>query len=125
MRANEFISEERRGKLSKMAKNAMHKTHIYGDGYHTDGTMNFYRVGMAAAMADGTDRPIDMKERTWFSTKNVTMPYTDTEHKMMHQAFRTVNSDVETPVTDHRSREADDTHKASPVRAKSRNQYGV
>jgi len=125
MKISEVIIEGKRGKLPKNAKNAMHKTHAYGDGYHADGTMNFYRVGMAAAMADGSDRPVDLDERTWYSTKNVTVPYTEVEHKMMHQAFKTVNTDLETPVKDHRSREADDTHKSSPVRARTKNKYGV
>jgi len=125
MKINEIMAEGKKGKLHKNVKNAMHKTHAYSDGYHTDGTMNFYRVGMAAAMADGSNRPVDVDERTWFSTNNVSVPYTDLEHKMMHQAFKTVNSNVKNPVKDGRSREADDTNKTSPVRAKTRNKYGV
>lgn len=125
MKINEIIKEGKKGKLSKHVKNAMHKTHSYSDGYKTDGTMNFYRVGMAAAMADGGDKPVDIDERTWFSTRNVTVPYSDLEHKMMHQAFKSVNSNVKTPVPDSRSKEADDTNRSSPVRAKSKNKYGI
>jgi hypothetical protein len=125
MRAHEFVIEGKKGKLNKHAKNAMHKTHAYSDGYHTDGTMNFYRVGMAAAMADGGDKPVDLDERTWYSTSNVSVPYSDLEHKMMHQAFKTVKTNVKNPVNDKRSREADDTHKTSPVRARSKNRFGV
>lgn len=125
MRAHEFVTEGTKGKLHKNAKNAMHKTHAYSDGYHTDGAMNFYRVGMAAAMADGSGNPVDVDERTWYSTSNVTVPYSDLEHEMMHQAFKTVKTNVKTPVKDRKSREADDTHKTSPVAAKKPNQYGV
>jgi len=125
MKINEIVTEGKKGKLHKHAKNAMHKTHAYSDGYHTDGTMNFYRVGMAAAMADGGDKPVDLDERTWYSTNNVTVPYTDLEHKMMHQAFKTVKTNVKTPVRDRKSREADDVHKTSPVRVKSKNKFGV
>jgi len=125
MKIHEIIIEGKKGKLSGHAKNAMHKTHAYSDGYHTDGTMNFYRVGMAAAMADGSKNPVDIDERTWYSTSNVTVPYSDLEHEMMHQAFKAVKSNVKTPVKDRKSREADDTHKTSPVRAKSKNKFGV
>ena len=125
MKIHEIIIEGKKGKLSRHAKNAMHKTHAYSDGYHTDGTMNFYRVGMAAAMADGSKNPVDIDERTWYSTSNVTVPYSDLEHEMMHQAFKAVKSNVKTPVKDRKSREASDTHKTSPVRAKSKNKFGV
>jgi hypothetical protein len=125
MKINEIVAEGKKGKLSKHAKNAMHKTHAYSDGYHTDGAMNFYRVGMAAAMADGSGKPVDVDERTWYSTSNVTVPYSDLEHEMMHQAFKAVKSNVKTPVKDRKSREADDTHKNSPVRAKTKNKFGV
>jgi len=125
MKVSEIVSEGKKGRLSKDKQNAMHKTHAYGDGYHTDGAMNFYRVGMAAAMADGSDRPVDIDERTWFSTNNVSVPYSELEHKMMHQAFKSVKSNVHNPVKDSKSREPDDTNKSSPIRASSRNKYGV
>lgn len=125
MKINEIIAEGKKGRLHKNAKNAMHKTHAYSDGYKSDGTMNFYRVGMAAAMADGSGKPVDVDERTWYSTSNVTVPYSDVEHDMMHQAFKTVKTNVKTPVRDRKSREADDTHKTSPVRARTKNRFGV
>lgn len=125
MKIREILHERRRGKLPKSHKNALHRTHTYSDGYHTDGSMNFYRVGMAAAMADGSDKPVEIDERTWYSTNNVAVPYSELEHKMMHQAFKSINSDVKTPVKDGRSCEADDTHKTSPIRAKTRNKFGV
>lgn len=125
MKISEIVFEGKKGKLDKNTKKAMNKTHTYSDGYHADGTMNFYRVGMAAAMADGGNKPVDIDERTWFSTNNVAVPYTDLEHKMMHQAFKAVKSNVKNPVPDHRSREADGTNRSSPVRAKSKNRFGV
>ena len=125
MKIDEIVLEGKKGRLHKHTKNAMHKTHAYSDGYHTDGAMNFYRVGMAAAMSDGSGKPVDVDERTWYSTSNVTVPYTDLEHDMMHSAFKTVKTNVKTPVRDRKSREADDTHKTSPVRARSKNRFGV
>lgn len=125
MKIYEIVVEGKRGKLDQSKKGPMHKTHIYSDGYHADGTMNFYRVGMAAAMADGSDNPVNMDERTWYSTKNVTVPYSEVEHKMMHQAFKAVNSDIETPVPDHRSQEPNEVNRTSPVRARTKNRFGV
>jgi len=125
MKISEIIIEGKKGRLGKNTKRAMHKTHTYSDGYKSNGTMNFYRVGMAAAMADGSNKPVDIDERTWYSTDNVVVPYSDLEHKMMHQAFKAVNTNVKTPVPDHKSKESTSTNKNSPVRAQTRNKYGV
>jgi len=125
MKISEIIFEGQKGKLDKNIKKTMNKTHTYSDGYHADRTMNFYRVGMAAAMADGSNKPVDIDERTWFSTNNVAVPFTDLEHKMMDQAFKSVKSDVKKPVPNHNSFEADDTNRASPVRIKTTNKSGV
>jgi hypothetical protein len=125
MKIKDIVHEGRRGRLDKTKSQAMHRTHVYGDGYHTNGTMNFYRVGMAAAMADGSGKPLEIDDRTWYSTNNVSNPYTELEHRMMHQAFKHVKSDVEEVVKDHRSRESKDTHKNSPVPARKKNKYGV
>ena len=54
-------------------------------------------------MADGGDKPIDIDERTWFSTNNVSVPYSELEHKMMHQAFKLVKSNVHNPVSDSKN----------------------
>ncbi len=125
MKIRDIVIEGKKGHLPKQVKRAMHKTHTYSDGYKTDGTMNFYRVGMAAAMADGSGKPVDIDERTWFSTRNVAVPYSDLEHEMMHQAFKAVNTNLENPVSDHRSLEDNTVQRTSPVRAKSTNKYGV
>ena len=45
-------------------------------------------------------------------------PYTEAEHNMMQQAFKTVgDSSVTNLVKDHRSLESENTHKVSPVKA--------
>lgn len=125
MKIKEVVVEGKKGKLNKVAKKAMHKTHSYSDGYKANGTMNFYRVGMAAAMADGSNKPVDIDERTWYSTDNVAVPYSDLEHKMLHQAFKAIKTNVKSPVTDHKSRETNGTNKTSPVRPATKNKYGV
>ena len=128
MKISDIIQEGHpghRGKLDTTKSRAMHRTHVYGDGYHTNGTYNFYRVGMAAAMADGSGKPLEIDDRTWYHTNNVATPYSELEHKMMHQAFKHINSNVEEVVKDHRSQEANDTHKTSPIPARKKNKYGV
>ena len=128
MKITEIIIEGRpghKGELDNNTKKAMHRTHVYGDGYKTNGTMNFYRVGMAAAMADGSNNKLDIDDRTWYHTNNVAVPFTEVEHKMMHQAFGHVNSNVDEVVKDHKSREQDDTNKQSPLAKKYKNKFGV
>lgn len=125
MKIKEVVFEGKKGKLNKIAKRAMHRTHSYSDGYKSSGTMNFYRVGMAAAMSDGTNKPVDIDERTWYSTNNVAVPYSELEQKMLQQAFKAVKTNVDTPVSDHKSRESADTNKNSPLRAATKNKYGV
>lgn len=128
MRASEFVTEGKpgkKGKLRSSSADTMHRTHAYGDGYHTNGTYNFYRVGMAAAMADGSDKKLDINDRTWYHSNNVAVPYTETEHDMMHQAFNVINTNVDEVVKDHRSMEPKTVNKSSPVPAKRTNKYGV
>lgn len=128
MRADEFVIEGKpgkKGKLKKSIANAMHGTHAFGDGYHSNGTYNFYRVGMASAMADGTDKKLDIDDRTWFHTNNVAVPFTELEHKMLHQAFDVVNTNVDQVVKDHRSLEPDSVNRVSPVGKIKKNKYGV
>lgn len=124
MLIKEIITERKKGKLHGSVKLAMHKTHTYTDGHNTNGVMNFYRVGMAAAMADGSNKPIDIDERTWYSTDNVTVPYSDIENKMMTQAFRAIKTKVKTPVSVHASKESKTVNVKSPVAPKKKNQYG-
>lgn len=125
MKVQEIVSEGRKGKLNKIQKRAMHRTHSYSDGYKSNGTMNFYRVGLAAAMADGSNKPLDIDERTWYSTNNVAVPFTEVEHDMMHQAFKSVYTNLEEPVTDHKSRELPDVNKTSISIPRTKNRYGV
>lgn len=125
MKINDIIIEGHKGKLDAVKKRAMHRTHAYNDGHDAGNNYNFYRVGMAAAMADGTNKKLDIDDRTWYHNNNVAVPYTEDEHKMMHQAFKSIKTDINQPVTDHRSREAHDTNKNSVIRAAKPNKFGV
>jgi hypothetical protein len=125
MRASEFVIEGKKGQLRKSTAKAMHRTHAYGDGYHTNGTYNFYRVGMAAAMADGSGNKLDIDDRTWAHSNNVAVPYTEQEHDMMHQAFKAINTNVDNVVKDHRSLEPETVNRTSPTAKPKRNKFGV
>lgn len=125
MKINEIIIEGSKGKLQKSQSRAMHRVHAYNDSYDAGNNYNFYRVGMAAAMADGSGKPLDIDDRTWFHNNNITVPYSEKDHEIMHHAFKAVNSDVKPIVKDHRSLEDKKTNKNSPVASKKRNKYGV
>jgi hypothetical protein len=70
---------------------------------------------MAAAMSDGSSTaPLEMDSSSWTEKFNTAHPYTELEHKMMQQAFATVDSNHQEVTGDHRSKEREDTHKVSP-----------
>lgn len=125
MRANEFVAEGTKGKLRKSAGKAMHKTHAFNDGHDAGNNYNFNRVGIAVAMADGSNKKLDIDDRTWYHNNNVAVPYTELEHKMLNQAFKNVSTESEQIVRDHRSLEPDTVNKQSPVATKKKNKYGV
>jgi len=119
MRAYEFISEAK-----KKGKNP--KIHDWHEGPSTgayrfkdDGTDRIYhlnRIMMAAAMSDGSNKPLNTDNSSFAGKNNMAYPYTELEHKMMKQAFKTISPHTGTTlVGDHRSLEPEDTHKTSPV----------
>jgi len=117
MRAQEFISENRKGKIPGGANNAMPGAYNFRDD-GTDRTYNLNRIMMAAAMADGkSKKAVDMDEASWADKYNTAHPYSKEENNMMHQAFATVSSKYKHKVSDHRSIENDEVHRVSPVRA--------
>jgi len=125
MKIAEIVCEGRQGKLAKSHKRALHRTHVFGDGHKANGNMNFYRVAMASAMADGTNKSLPIDERTWYSTNNVAVPYSEIEHHMLRQAYKAVKTDVKQPVKHHGSKESKMVNSVSPVAKVKRNQYGV
>lgn len=90
-----------------------------------DRTYNLNRIMMAAAMADGSGKPVNVDQASWVEKYNTARPYTEEEHNMMKSAFKTINSDYKHSEKDHKSKETPDTHKQSPVPARKKNRYGV
>jgi hypothetical protein len=69
-------------------------------------TYNLNRVMMASAMADGSDKPLDIDKESWIGVQNWSRPYTELEHKMLKQALKATDSETHHP----------ETHKISPHR---------
>jgi hypothetical protein len=115
MRAQEFINEAKEGKLPKHAERAMPTTLQMRDVGGYDRTYHLNRIMMAAACADGSNNKIDVDRSSWTEKYNTAHPYTELEAKMMKQALKTIPSEHHSVISDHKSREMHDTHKASPV----------
>ena len=92
MRAQEFVVEHKKGRISKRLQNATVGLHTFVDNERADRTYELNRIMMAVAMADGTDAPVTVDSESWIGRNNLAAPYTDVEEKMMHQAFKAVGS---------------------------------
>ena len=127
MKIWEIISESKRaeGDMPKSAVPSNKGEWRFKGADGADRTYNLNRVMMAAAMADGTGKEVDMDQASWVRTFNVARPYSEEEHKMMKSAFKAVDSEYEETESDHRSMEHSDTHKVSPINKPKKNKYGV
>jgi hypothetical protein len=116
MRAQEFVVENTKGRISKRLQNATVGLHTFVDNDRADRTYELNRIMMAVAMADGSDAPIAIDTESWAGRNNVAMPYTDVEGKMMHQAFKAVGSEHhDLNNGDTRSQEHPTVQTTSPV----------
>ena len=117
MRASEFLFEKQEGKISKRQQQPTRGLHRFRDPGGYDRTYELNRVMMAAACADGTNKPIDMDAASWVGKYNTAHPYTDEEANMVKQAFKTVGSEAhDMNHGDNRSQELESTNKTSPVK---------
>ena len=125
MKIREIISEGREGQKPDTTHGDKGEWRFRDVGGY-DRTYNLNRIMMATAMADGQSHdPVDMDQSSWVEKYNVAHPYTEEEHKMMRQAFATVDSEYQQTEKDHKSREPDDTHKVSPILPRKKNRHGV
>ena len=117
MKINEIIAEGYDGKKPDNATRADTGEWQFRDRGGYDRSYNLNRIMMAAGMADGvSEDAVDMPQSSWVEKMNVARPYSEAEHKMMKSAFKTVSSEHYETESDHKSREADDTNKTSPVK---------
>ena len=93
MRAQEFVTEMTQGKLSTRNRSATVGLNVFSDSEKSNSDYTLNRVMMAAAMADGTDKPIDMDAKSWVGKKRTASPYTEVEQKMLIQAYKAAGAD--------------------------------
>jgi hypothetical protein len=115
MRANEFINEGAKGKIGKDAADKSQGVTTMRDIGGYDRTYHLNRIMMAAAMADGTGKAVNMDPASWMEKYNTAHPYTDEEHRMIQAALKTIPSEHQDAVKRSKSRESGDTYTTSPV----------
>ena len=91
MRAREFLTEHD-GQISKRYRYATVGLNTFGDSERMDGGYTAYRLMMATAMADGTNKPIDIDAKSWHGKRKTAHPYTQAEQNMLKQAYRAVGA---------------------------------
>jgi hypothetical protein len=92
MRAREFIAE-RDGTIGTRRQAATVGLDVFGDSERMNSDYTLNRVMMAAACADGTNKPIDMDAKSWLGKRRSAHPYTKVEQNMLKQAFKAAGAD--------------------------------
>lgn len=88
MRANEFMSESKNGKISHHQQQATRGLNVFSkkiDSY--DRLYDLNRLMMAVASSDGIN-PIVMDAESWVGKHNTTHPYTKEEQAMLKLAYK-------------------------------------
>lgn len=116
MRAHEFLTETKVGKIGKRKQQATRGLHKFRDSEFADRTYELNRVMMAAAATDGTFVP-DMDGESWIGRNNLSAPYTKQEQDMLIRAYQAVGSTYQDlNHGDLRSQEVDEiVNKKSPI----------
>ena len=116
MRANEFVSESKVGKISKRQQHSTRGLNIFSkkiDSY--DRLYDLNRLMMAVASSDGVT-PIEMDSESWSGKHNTAHPYTKEEQDMLKLAYKAAGLEYKDLNNgDMDSEELESTHTASPV----------
>jgi hypothetical protein len=115
MRANEFLNEASKGKISKRQQQATRGLNVFTDTQY-DRTYDLNRVMMAVACSDGVS-PIEMDSESWVGKNNTAHPYTQIEQDMLKLAYKAAgitNKDLNKG--DLRSQELEGTNTQSTVK---------
>lgn len=94
MRAQEFVTEDRVGKISKRLDMATVGLHKFRDMQFADRVYELNRIMMAVASTDGTFVP-DLDGESWAGRNNIAAPYTPEEHAMLKKAYQAIGSHYE------------------------------
>ena len=117
MRAQEFVAEDRVGKISKRLDMATVGLHKFRDMAFADRVYELNRIMMAVASTDGTFVP-ELDGESWAGRNNIAAPYTPEEHDMLKMAYKAIGSHYEDMNHgDLRSQEHPAVHRDSPVQA--------
>jgi len=117
MRANEFIAEDKVGKISTRNQTATVGLNKFRDSQFADRVYELNRVMMAVASTDGTFVP-KIDSESWAGRNNVAAPYTPEEQDMLEKAFQAVGSKFEDlNQGDYHSQEHSAVNTTSPVQA--------
>jgi len=92
MRANEFVSESKIGKIGNRKQMSTIGLHKFRDENCADRTYELNRIMMAAAATDGTFVP-DIDGESWAGRYNIAVPYTQEESDMLMMAYKAAGSE--------------------------------
>jgi hypothetical protein len=92
MRANEFVSESRIGKIGKRKQLSTKGLHKFRDENMADRVYELNRIMMAAASTDGTFVP-NIDGESWAGRYNIAAPYTQEENNMLLMAYKASGSE--------------------------------
>ena len=116
MRANEFITEATRGKITKQQGSAAVGINLFRNPTGYDRIYELNRMMMAVACADGGGAPINVDFESWTGRDNSAQPYTQLEQDMLYDAAKAIGTKLkDISRGDLRSQEVDTIHKQSPV----------
>jgi len=94
MRAQEFITEEAIGKISKRNQSATVGLNKFRDPKFADRVYELNRIMMAVAQTDGVIVP-KIDGESWSGRNNIAAPYTKEEQAMLKKAYQAVGSSHE------------------------------
>jgi hypothetical protein len=117
MRAQEFVTEDKIGKMSKRQNQATVGLNKFRDAQFADRVYELNRIMMAVASTDGTFVP-ELDGESWAGRNNIAAPYTPEEQDMLKKAYQAVGSHHEDLNNgDLRSQEHPAVNTTSPVTA--------
>jgi hypothetical protein len=87
MRATEFVSEAKVGKIGNRKQMSTIGLHKFRDEDCADRVYELNRIMMAVAVTDGTFVP-DIDGESWAGRYNIAAPYTQEENDMLMMAYK-------------------------------------
>lgn len=115
MRAHEFVTESKKGKLPKRFQQSTRGLHLFRDDELSDRVYELNRVMIAVACNDGIDQ-VEVPQESWVGRYNTAHPYTEVEQKKLEHAYKAIGSHYkDMNKKDLRSQELKSTNIQSPM----------